>query len=55
MLRLRIDHAVITIVSIPATVDVRYGDISLPADVVLQTSYEAFLDVAEGRCQPRIS
>ena len=46
--RLHIDDDVITIVSTSATVDVRYGDISLPADVVLQTSYEAFLDVAEG-------
>ena len=46
--RLHIDDDVITIVSTSATVDVRYGDSSLPADVVIQTSYEAFLDVAEG-------
>ena len=46
--RLHIDDDVITIVSARDTVDVRYGDSSLPADVVLQTSYEAFLDVAEG-------
>jgi DNA-binding HxlR family transcriptional regulator len=46
--RLHIDNDVITIVSTPATVDVRYGETSLPADVVLRTSYEAFLDVAEG-------
>jgi DNA-binding HxlR family transcriptional regulator len=46
--RLHIDNDVITIVSTPATIDVRYGDTSLPADVVIQTSYEAFLDVAEG-------
>ena len=46
--RLHIDDDVITIVSTPATVDVRYGDSSLRADVVIQTSYEAFLDVAEG-------
>jgi DNA-binding HxlR family transcriptional regulator len=46
--RLHVDNDVITIVSTPATVDVRYGDTSVPADVVIQTSYEAFLDVAEG-------
>ena len=46
--RLHIDNDVITIVSTPATIDVRYGETSLPADVVLRTSYEAFLDVAEG-------
>jgi DNA-binding HxlR family transcriptional regulator len=46
--RLHIDNDIITIVSTPATIDVRYGDSSLPADVVIQTSYEAFLDVAEG-------
>ena len=46
--RLHIDNNVITIVSTRDTVDVRYGDSSLPADVVLQTSYEAFLDLAEG-------
>lgn len=47
--RLHIDDDVITIVSTPATVDVHYGDSTLPADVALQTSYEAFLDVAEGQ------
>jgi len=46
--RLHVDDDVFTVVSTPATVDVRYGDESLPADVVLQTGYEAFLDVAEG-------
>ena len=46
--RLHIDDDVITIVSTPATIDVRYGDSTLPADVMIQTSYEAFLDVAEG-------
>jgi DNA-binding HxlR family transcriptional regulator len=46
--RLHIDGDVITIVSTPATIDVRYGDTSVLADVVIQTSYEAFLDVAEG-------
>jgi DNA-binding HxlR family transcriptional regulator len=46
--RLHIDNDVITIMSTPATIDVRYGDTSTPADVVIQTSYEAFLDVAEG-------
>ena len=46
--RLHIDDDVFTIVSTPATVEVRYGDTSVPADVVIQTSYEAFLDVAEG-------
>ena len=51
--RLHIDDDVITIVSTRATVDVRYGDISLPADVVLQTGYEAFLDVAEGSMSAR--
>lgn len=46
--RLHIDDAVITIVSTNTAIDVRYGDVSLTADVVIQTSYEAFLDVAEG-------
>ncbi len=46
--RLHIDNDVITIVSTPATIDVRYAETSLPADVVIQTNYEAFLDVAEG-------
>ena len=46
--RLHIDDDVITIVSTPATIAVRYGDSSLLADVVLQNSYEAFLNVAEG-------
>ena len=46
--RLHIDHDVFTIVSTHDSIDVRYGDASMPADVVLQTSYEAFLDVAEG-------
>jgi DNA-binding HxlR family transcriptional regulator len=46
--RLHIDNDVFTIVSTHDTVDVRYGDTSLPADVVIQTDYEAFLDVGEG-------
>lgn len=46
--RLHVDDAVFTIVSTPSTIDVRYGDASLPVDVVIQTEYEAFLDVAEG-------
>jgi DNA-binding HxlR family transcriptional regulator len=46
--RLHIDNDVITVISTHDTVEVRYGDTSLPADVVIQTSYEAFLDVAEG-------
>ena len=46
--RLHIDNDVITIVSTPTTIDVRYAETSLPADVVIRTSYEAFLDVAEG-------
>ncbi len=46
--RLHIDDDVFTIVSTRATVDVRYGDSSVPADLVVRTSYEAFLDVGEG-------
>jgi DNA-binding HxlR family transcriptional regulator len=46
--RLHIDDDVVTIVATHETVDVRYGDSSLPPDAVIQTSYEAFLDVAEG-------
>jgi len=46
--RLHIDDDVITIVSTPAAIDIRYRDSALPVDVVIQTSYEAFLDVAEG-------
>ena len=46
--RLHVDDAVITIVSTSDTIDVHYGQSSLPADVVIQTSYEAFLNVAEG-------
>ena len=46
--RLHVDDDVFTIVSTPDTVDVRYGDTSVPADVVVQTGYEAFLDVGEG-------
>jgi DNA-binding HxlR family transcriptional regulator len=46
--RLHVDNDVFTIVSTPDTVDVRYGDISVPADVVVQTGYEALLDVGEG-------
>jgi DNA-binding HxlR family transcriptional regulator len=50
--RLHIDDDVITIVSTRDTLEVRYGDRSLPADVVIQTSYEAFLNVAEGLTPP---
>ena len=46
--RLHIDDDVFTIVSTRDTVEVRYGDSSMPADLVVQTGYEAFLDVAEG-------
>jgi DNA-binding HxlR family transcriptional regulator len=46
--RLHVDNDVFTIVSTPDTVDVRYGDSSVPADVVVQTGYEALLDVGEG-------
>ena len=40
--------SLLTIVSTRATGGVRYGDTSVPADVVVQTGYEAFLDVGEG-------
>jgi DNA-binding HxlR family transcriptional regulator len=46
--RLHIDDDVFTIISTRDTLDVRYGEATMPADVVLQTGYEAFLDVAEG-------
>jgi DNA-binding HxlR family transcriptional regulator len=46
--RLHIDDDVFTIISTRDTLDVRYGDASVPADLVIQTGYEAFLDVAEG-------
>jgi DNA-binding HxlR family transcriptional regulator len=46
--RLHVDDDVFTIISTRVAVDVRYGEASLPADVVIQTGYEAFLDVAEG-------
>jgi DNA-binding HxlR family transcriptional regulator len=46
--RLHIDNDVFTIISTRDTVDVRYGDTSVPADVVVQTGYAAFLDVGEG-------
>lgn len=45
--RLHIDD-VFTIVSIRAMVEVRYGDTSVLADVVVRTGYEAFLDVGQG-------
>lgn len=51
-MRLHIDANVLTIVSKAETLEVRYGDTSVPAGVVLQTSYEAFLDVAEGVMPP---
>jgi DNA-binding HxlR family transcriptional regulator len=46
--RLHIDDDVFTIISTRDTLDVLYGEATMPADVVLQTGYEAFLDVAEG-------
>ena len=46
--RLHIDNDVFTIISTRDTVDVRHGDTSLPADIVVRTGYEAFLDVGEG-------
>lgn len=46
--RLHIDDDVLTIVSIRDALEIRYGDTSVPADLVVQTGYEAFLDVAEG-------
>ena len=46
--RLHIDNDVFTIISTRGSVDVRYADTSVPADVVVQTGYEAFLDVGEG-------
>jgi DNA-binding HxlR family transcriptional regulator len=52
VVRLHIDDDVLTIISTPETLEVRYGDSSVPADVVLQTGYEAFLDVAEGLMPP---
>ncbi|MFT5201112.1 MAG: DNA-binding HxlR family transcriptional regulator [Candidatus Aldehydirespiratoraceae bacterium] len=50
--RLHIDDNVLTIISTRDTLDVRYGDTSEPVNLVLQTSYEAFLDVAEGLMPP---
>jgi hypothetical protein len=46
--RLHIDDDVMTIVSTRDSLEIRYGDASLPADLVVQTGYESFLDVAEG-------
>jgi DNA-binding HxlR family transcriptional regulator len=46
--RLHVDDDVFTIISTQDNVDVRYGDSSVPADVVIQTGYKAFLDVGEG-------
>ncbi len=46
--RLHVDDDVFTIISTRDTVDVRYGDTSVPADLVVQTGYEPFLDVGEG-------
>ncbi len=50
--RLHIDDDVFTIISTSDTLDVRYAEATIPADVVLQTSYYAFLDVAEGLMPP---
>jgi DNA-binding HxlR family transcriptional regulator len=52
IVRLHVDDNVLTIISTRDTLEVRYGDISVAADVVLQTSYQAFLDVAEGLMPP---
>jgi DNA-binding HxlR family transcriptional regulator len=52
IVRLHLDDNVLTIISTPESLEVRYGDTSMAADVVLQTSYEAFLDVAEGLTAP---
>ena len=52
VVRLHVDDNVLTIISTPETLEVRYGDTSAPADVVLQTSYQAFIDVAEGLMPP---
>jgi len=52
IVRLHVDDNVLTIISTRDTLEVRYGNTSVPADVVLQTSYEAFLDVAEGLMPP---
>jgi DNA-binding HxlR family transcriptional regulator len=46
--RLHIDDDVMTIVSTGDSLEIRYGDASLAADLVVQTGYGAFLDVAEG-------
>jgi DNA-binding HxlR family transcriptional regulator len=46
--RLHVDQDVFTIVSTSTTLDVRYGDSYTPADLVIQTGYETFLDVGEG-------
>ncbi len=46
--RLHVDDDVFTIVTNRAAVEVQYGDASTPADLVLRTGYEAFLDVGEG-------
>ncbi|MFT7649995.1 MAG: DNA-binding HxlR family transcriptional regulator [Candidatus Poriferisodalaceae bacterium] len=52
IVRLHIDDNVLTIISTPETLEVRYGDTALAPDVVLQTTYQAFLDVAEGLTPP---
>lgn len=52
IVRLHIDDDVLTIISTPEALEVRHGDTSVPADVVFQTNYEAFLDVAEGLMPP---
>ena len=46
--QLHIDYDVFTIVSTRANLEVRYGDTSEPADLVVRTGYEAFLDVSDG-------
>lgn len=50
--RLHVDNDVLTIISTSDAINVRYGDTSPPADAVIQTSYQAFLDVAEGLMPP---
>lgn len=46
--RLLIDDGVFTIVSTSDGLDVRYGETSSPADLVVRAGYEDILDVGEG-------
>ena len=47
--RLIVDDAEFTIISTARAVDVEWGPTVDPVDIVVRTSYEAFLDVGEGR------